>query len=215
MASSIEKPPPYNPKANGLTERANGIVGNILTKVVSANKTDWDEKLYSAVYAYNTTIKTTTGKSPYFLVYGQEVIQKVETEVETHRIMAFRHGQRVESVERRLEEVEELEEARAEALQQTRNIQEKRKEKFDEKVPEDNGITEGGMVLLYDSRLKTFPGKLQTRWVGPFLVHKVYGNGSLQLKELTGALLATRTNGSRVKLYRPKESSDHDSGNEF
>jgi hypothetical protein len=32
----------YNPKANGLTERANGIVGKILNKMVSAHKTDWD-----------------------------------------------------------------------------------------------------------------------------------------------------------------------------
>ena len=31
---------PYNPKANGLTERANGILCKILTKIVSAHKTD-------------------------------------------------------------------------------------------------------------------------------------------------------------------------------
>ena len=30
----------YNPKANGLTKRANGIVGKILKKMVSAYKTD-------------------------------------------------------------------------------------------------------------------------------------------------------------------------------
>ena len=36
------KTTPYNPKANGLTERANGIVGKILSKMVSAHKTDWD-----------------------------------------------------------------------------------------------------------------------------------------------------------------------------
>ena len=36
------KTTPYNPKANGLTERESGIVGNILNKMVSAHKTDWD-----------------------------------------------------------------------------------------------------------------------------------------------------------------------------
>ena len=36
------KTTPYNPKANGLTERANGIVGKILYKMVFAHKTDWD-----------------------------------------------------------------------------------------------------------------------------------------------------------------------------
>ena len=34
------KTTPYNPKANGLTERANGIVGKILNKMMSAHKTD-------------------------------------------------------------------------------------------------------------------------------------------------------------------------------
>ena len=64
------KTTPYNPKANGLMERTNGIVGNILKKMVSAYKTDWDLKLLSAVHAYNTSEKKTTGKSPFFLVFG-------------------------------------------------------------------------------------------------------------------------------------------------
>ena len=40
-----QKTTPYNLKANGLTERANRIVGKILNKMVSAQKTDWDQKL--------------------------------------------------------------------------------------------------------------------------------------------------------------------------
>ena len=76
------KTTPYNPKANGLTERANGINGNILNKMVSAHKTDWDLKLPSAVHAYNTSEKKTTSKSPFFLVFGQNVIHGIELEVE-------------------------------------------------------------------------------------------------------------------------------------
>ena len=51
------KTTPYNPKANGLTERANGIIGKVLNKLVAAHKTDWDLKLPSAVHAYNTQRK--------------------------------------------------------------------------------------------------------------------------------------------------------------
>ena len=61
---------PYNPKANGLTERANGIIGKVLNKLVAAHKTDWDLKLPSVVHAYNTSEKRTTGRNPYFLVFG-------------------------------------------------------------------------------------------------------------------------------------------------
>ena len=66
------KTTPYNPKANGLTERANGIVGKSLNKMVSAHKTDWDLKLPLAVHAYNTSEKVTTGKSPYFLCLDKQ-----------------------------------------------------------------------------------------------------------------------------------------------
>ena len=163
------KTTPYNSKANGLTERTNGILGNILTKVVSAHKTDWDEKLHSAVYAYNTPHKITTRISPYFLVYGQEVLQNIETEIETLRVMVFCNDKMVDSLDNRLEEIDALEEA----LKQTRKIHEKRKVVFDKKLPEENGITEGKMVLLYDSRHQNFPDKLHTRWMGPYLVDKV------------------------------------------
>ena len=43
------KTTPYNPKANGLTERANGIISKVLNKLVVAHKTDWNLKLPSAV----------------------------------------------------------------------------------------------------------------------------------------------------------------------
>ena len=38
------KTTPYNPKVDGLMEQANGIIGKISNKMVSAHKTDWDRK---------------------------------------------------------------------------------------------------------------------------------------------------------------------------
>ena len=60
------KTTPYNPKANGLTERANGIVGKILNKMVSAHKTDWDRKLPSAVHAYKYLGEENCWEEPIF-----------------------------------------------------------------------------------------------------------------------------------------------------
>lgn len=50
-------------------------------------------------------------------------------------------------------------------------------------------------------------GKLYTKWMGAYLVDKAFDNGSLQLKDLQGNILDTKTNGSRVKLYRPQENA--------
>lgn len=59
---------PYNPKVNGLTKWANGIVGKILNKVVKAHKRDWDTKLTSTIHFYNTIEKTMTSYMSFFLV---------------------------------------------------------------------------------------------------------------------------------------------------
>jgi len=205
------KTTPYNPKANGLTERSNGIVGKILNKMVSAHKTDWDRKLASAIHAYNTSEKTTTGKTPYFMVFGQEAVHGIELTVETYRIMAARLGVRVEDPALRLLAIEDLEEGRAEALERNRWIQASRKESFDDRLPADHGIRKGGLVLLYDSRHQNFPGKLHTRWMGPYRVTETFSNGSLQLEDLEGKWMDTRVNGSRVKKYYPESVSEEDS----
>ena len=111
------KTTPYNPKANGLTERANEIIGKVLNKLVAAHKTDWELKLPSAVHAYNTSEKRTTRRNPYFLVFGQVAMHGIELEVETHRIMAARTGNRIEDLNARLIAIGDLEEARSNALE--------------------------------------------------------------------------------------------------
>jgi hypothetical protein len=200
-----QKTTPYNPKANGLTERANGIVGKILNKMVSPHRTDWDRKLPSAVHAYNTTEKSTTGQSPYFLVFGQTAIHGIELEVETFRVLAARNGDRMEGILLRLISIENLEETRVSALKRTAQVQMKRKDDYDWKIPTDHRIREQGLVLLYDNRHKEFPGKLHTRWRGPYRICQIFPNGSLQLENLQGQWLDTRENKSRVKKYTAME----------
>ena len=76
----------------------------------------------------------------------------------------------------RLIAIKNLEEARGDAIERTRLIQAKRKVEFDRKLPKGHGIKEGGLVLLYDNRYKDFPGKLHTRWMGPFKVTQIFPN---------------------------------------
>ena len=60
--------------------------------MVSEYKTDWDLKLLSTVHPYNTSKKSTTGKSPFFLVLGQEAVHGIELEMETYKVIAFRNS---------------------------------------------------------------------------------------------------------------------------
>ena len=45
---------------------------------------------------------------------------------------------------------------------------------------------EGELVLLYNSRLRLFPGELKSRWSGPFTVIKVYPHGVVHITNEKG-----------------------------
>lgn len=62
----------YHPQTDGLTERLNQTIVNILTKYVSSSHKDWDLYLPYALHAYRTAVHSSTKFSPYFLLYGRE-----------------------------------------------------------------------------------------------------------------------------------------------
>jgi hypothetical protein len=194
------KTTPYNPKANGLTERANGIMVNILNKIISVHKTDWDIKLASALWAYRTAQKITTKRTPFYLVYGMDSIMPVEFDIPTYRISTTERLDPEESLSPRLHDLDKLEEDRLLSLDETYKQQLFRKLKYDSKMKPVK-LQEGDWVLVYDSRHKKFKGKLHTRWLGPFKVRTIYENGSLDLLTIKDEPLETRINGSRVKLF--------------
>ena len=62
----------YYPHANGLAKSTNKTLQNILKKVVNDNRTDWDTKLYTALWAYNTSFKTSVQSTTFRLTFGLE-----------------------------------------------------------------------------------------------------------------------------------------------
>ena len=75
------KSSPYHPKANGQTEKTNGILYKIITKIVQASNNDWDERVLEALWAYRIAYKVPTKHTPFQLVYNQEAIFPIELEV--------------------------------------------------------------------------------------------------------------------------------------
>ncbi|RVW72757.1 hypothetical protein CK203_057286 [Vitis vinifera] len=58
---------------------------------------------------------------------------------------------------------------------------EKRMKKWHDQLISNKEFHKGQKVLLYDSRLHVFPGKLKSRWIGPFIIHQVHPNGVVEL----------------------------------
>jgi transposase InsO family protein len=77
------KSSPYHPQANGQVESTNKVLEGILTKTIQLHKKDWEERLPEALWAYRTTWRSTTGFSPYELVYGKQVLLPIEFHIKT------------------------------------------------------------------------------------------------------------------------------------
>ncbi|CAJ2671924.1 unnamed protein product [Trifolium pratense] len=62
----------------------------------------------------------------------------------------------------------------------------------------------GQNVLLFNSRLKLFPGKLKSKWSGPFVVKEVSPHGAVELQD-SGSSQTFKVNGQRLKPYKGGE----------
>ncbi|XP_030508927.2 uncharacterized protein LOC115723579 [Cannabis sativa] len=101
--------------------------------------------------------------------------------------------------QQRMLQLHELEEIRNEAYESSRIYKEKTKAFHDKNIHRKNFV-EGQKVLMYHSRLKLFPGKLKSRWIGPFVVTKVFPHGAVEVVSPTTGK-AFKVNGQKLKPY--------------
>jgi hypothetical protein len=76
-----ENSSPYYPQVNGQVEDINKVLKTMIQCMVGENKTSWNLQLFSALWAYRTSMKTSTGFTPLQLVYGIKVILPIECEI--------------------------------------------------------------------------------------------------------------------------------------
>ncbi|KAL3682295.1 hypothetical protein R1sor_000317 [Riccia sorocarpa] len=196
------KTTPYNPKANGMMERSNGILSKILKKITQIFIYEWDRKLPSALLAYRTAQKTTTDCTPFFMCYGMDPILPIELDVPTFRVQIEERLNSEDSCESRQLALAKLEEERLRVKKEAGLLQAKRKLKYDKKLRKGYlDVRKGDLALLFDSRRQHFLGKLHLNWGGSYSVIEVFDNHIVQLADMTGELLPTRTNGWSVKRY--------------
>ena len=62
----------YHPQTNGLTERFNATLCQMLSSYCNESQTDWDVFLPIVLFAYRVSMQQTTGESPFRLLYGRD-----------------------------------------------------------------------------------------------------------------------------------------------
>ena len=133
------------------------------------------------------------------MIYGKTCHLPVEMEHRALWALKFLNFNTVLAGEKRKDQLLELEELRNNAYHSNRIYKDKVKVYHDRKVrPKEFHV--GQMVLLFNSRLKLFPGKLKSKWSGPFVVKEIKEFGAVVIEDLQKKESWT-VNGQRLKIY--------------
>ncbi|XP_021727206.1 uncharacterized protein LOC110694340 [Chenopodium quinoa] len=170
----------YHPQTSGQVEITNRELKVILEKMVARTRKDWSTKLIDSLWAYRTAFKTPIGTTAYKLVYGKNCHLPVEMEHRMHWAIKQITFDLHSAGEKRLLELHELEELRMNAYDCSSMYKARTKAWQDAQIV-NKGFEEGQNILLYNSRLKLFSGKLWSRWSGPFVNTKVFPYGDIEI----------------------------------
>ncbi|RVW44377.1 hypothetical protein CK203_070978 [Vitis vinifera] len=168
---------PYHPQTFGQVELANREIKNILMKVVITSRKDWSIKLHDSLWAYRTTYKT---------ILAWWAIKRSNMDL-------------IRAGAKRCLDLNEMEELRNDAYINSK-VAKQRMKKWHDQLISNKEFHIGQRVLLYDSRLHVFPGKLKSRWIGPFIIHQVHPNGVVELLNSKSNDIF-KVNGHRLKPF--------------
>ncbi|GJZ65267.1 reverse transcriptase domain-containing protein [Tanacetum coccineum] len=161
----------YHPQTSGQVEVSNRGLKCILEKTVGENCASWSDRLDDALWAFQ------------------------------HRAYwALKHANfdlKTAGDHRKLQ-LNELNELRDQAYENSLIYKERTKKLHDSKI-KNRIFNVGDQVLLFNSRLKIFSGKLKTRWSGPFTITEVFPYGTAKLSHSDGSNF--KVNCHRLKHY--------------
>ncbi|GJY31466.1 reverse transcriptase domain-containing protein [Tanacetum coccineum] len=187
----------YHPQTNGQTEVTNRAIKLILERSMGYNLKDWSKKLNDALWTFRTAYKTPTGCTPFRMVCEKACHLPVEIEHKAYWALKQCNMDLTATTKNHFMELKELLELRDRAYENTRIYKERTKRWHDSRLRIDKVFKNGDKVLLFKSRLKLHPGKLKSKWTGPFTVKTMYPYGAVEIPNNNGS--SFNVNGHRLK----------------
>ena len=78
----------FHPQTDGLVERFNRTLIDMLSKTTDSGDQDWGLKLPFILFAYRATPQASTGESPFFLLYGRDPLYGKESQLPTEAALS-------------------------------------------------------------------------------------------------------------------------------
>ena len=186
----------YHPQTNGLTERFNKTLMEMLSMYTSDHQKDWDVFLPYVIQAYRTSVHPTTGETPFFLMHGRNA--NLPSILDRLYLDDKEEGD-TESYKQRL--VANLKETWKEVKYLGDKIRQER-EAGSMLTRHEHDYKTGDLVWLYTlHKTKGLSKKLQTRWHGPYRITAMTSPVNAQLQTLNNRAIKQIVHVSRLKKY--------------
>ncbi|GJS15058.1 reverse transcriptase domain-containing protein [Tanacetum coccineum] len=151
----------YHPQTSGQVEVSNHGLKCILERTVRENRASWSDRLDDALWAFCIAYKTPIGCTPYKLVYGKSCHLPIKLEHRAYWALKHANFDLKTVGDHRKMQLNELNELRDQAYENSLIYKEKTKKLHDSKI-KNRIFNVGDQVLLFNSHLKIFSGKLKT-----------------------------------------------------
>jgi len=162
---------------------------------------DWHEMLPFALHGYRTSVRTSTGATPFSLVYGMEAVLPFEMKIPSLRVLMETKLEEAEWVQARYDQLNLIDEKRLAAICHGQLYQNRMKKAFDKTV-RPREFREGDLVVKkIISVQKDHRGKWMPNYEGPYVVNKVFSGGALILTRMDGKELPLPVNSDTVKKF--------------
>ncbi|XP_075658962.1 uncharacterized protein LOC142628811 [Castanea sativa] len=161
----------------------------------------WAEKLPFTLWGFGTSIRASTGATPYSLAYESEVILHIEVEIQSLRVQVETKVLKEDWMKERYEQLALIDKKRASAQHNAQGHQKRIARAFNKKV-KPRSLKEGDLVLKV-LRDETFDprGKMKPRWLRPFIIKKIMSEGATRITNLDGKEMLRPINMDKLQRY--------------
>ena len=189
-------------QGNGLDERFNQTLQNMIVKNIANEKESWESCIDSCIYAYNTAIHESSLYTPFELMFGRKAVLPIDIEMESReqKSLISQFDQDSDSQATEAITAKRMEDFKT-AKENISKAQLKQKKYYDKRHAKPEAFTFGDKVLVKDFRKKKRAGgKLCTRFIGPYVILKKANRGVYCLRSVSDNS-EKQVTGAHIKPY--------------